>query len=102
MQAVTIRADRVLGDVSAILALLASPLLDKGPDRLGILMLCIVTLFAHGLYFRAAVQNIGRRHHAFIIHVVYRCAVTVGTRDALGEVAGDGIILGKIHVTYQA
>lgn len=102
MQAVAIGADGVLGDVSAVLALLAAPPLDKGCDRLGIFMLCVVTRFAHGLYFRAAVQNIGRRHHTFIIHVVSRYAVTVSTRDALRNMAGDGITLGKIHVTYQA
>ena len=62
----------------------------------------MMTLFAHGLDFTAPVKNVRGRHHALIVHMLDRPAVTVGTCDALGNVMGDRIVLGEIDMTDQA
>jgi len=62
----------------------------------------LVTLFAHSLNFSAAIENIRRCHHAFIVHVVNGPAMTMGAGDAFGGMASDGIIFGKIQMAYQA
>ena len=61
-----------------------------------------MTLFARGLDFTAPVKNVGTRHHAFVVHMLYRPAVTVGTGNTLGDVTSDRIVLGEIDVTDQA
>jgi hypothetical protein len=62
----------------------------------------LVTLFAHSLYFSAAIENIRGRHHAFIVHVVNGPAVTMSAGDTFGDMVSDGIVFGEIQMAYQA
>lgn len=61
----------------------------------------LMALFAQGLDFTAPVKDVRSCHHAFIVHMLDRPAMAVGTRDAFGDVTSDGIILGEIDMTDQ-
>jgi hypothetical protein len=102
MPAMAIRTDGILGDVSTIFTLRACPFPAKGFYYLWILVVPRVTLFTHSLNFSAAIENIRRRHHAFIVHVVNGPAVTMGAGDTFGHMASDGIVFGEIQMAYQA
>ena len=102
MSAVAIGADRIFGDISTVFALLACPFFAKGFHSIRFPVALLMTLLAHGLDFTASVKNVRRCHHTFVVHMLDRPAVTVGTRNAFGDVTSNGIILGKIDMTDQA
>ena len=65
-------------------------------------MRLLMALFAQGLNFTAPVKDVRSCHHAFVVHMLDRPAVAVGTHDVLGDVTSDRIVLGEIDVTDQA
>ncbi len=62
----------------------------------------LMALFAQGLNFTAPVKDVRSCHHAFIVHMLDRPAVTVSTCDVLGDVIDNRIVLGEIDMTDQA
>lgn len=101
MPAVAIRADRVLRDISAVLAFFAGPFLDECFYRLWVFVVVGMTLSAHRFYFAATIQYIRRSHQALIIHVVNGFTMTVRAGNTPVDVIRDRIVFGEINMAYK-